>query len=247
MYFGRHLFFCKVKMFEIDQKDRFGDALSDYYYDQFKGPLLIHNTYGDPEEYPLDGFFFEFDEFTDLEKFALSLCRGRILDVGSAAGRHVLVLQQQGLDVTGLDNSGFCCKVMEERGIGSILHTDIFTMTSDLYDTVTLLMNGIGLAGTISGLELLLSKFKKIISSGGQLIFDSSDIQYIYDGYDIPADRYFGEMDFCYEYKGLKGDWFSWLYVDPNTLIDIASSTGWAAQVIYEDQTDHYLARLVHA
>lgn len=232
-------------MFLLEPRDRFGEALHDYYSDRTEGPLLIHNKYGDPEEYPLDGFFFSEEEFTEMEDFALSICKGNILDVGSAAGRHVLVLEEKEKQITGLDSSGYCCEVMKMRGVQNIAHCDIYDFDGTGFDTVLMLMNGIGLTGTISGLQQFLNRVKKIIKPTGQLIFDSSNIRYLYEGINLPSERYYGEMDFCYEYRGLKGPWFTWLYIDQDELKGIASENGWVTQIIYEDDSDRYLARLV--
>ncbi|MOA40253.1 hypothetical protein D3C78_1621090 [compost metagenome] len=83
-----------------------------------------------------------------------------------------------------------------------------------------------------------------MINKDGQLVFDSSDLSYLYLEIPFPESDYFGEINFRYEYKSVKGNWFKWIYVDQKTLIDIAKATGWAAEIIFEDDSDQYLARL---
>ncbi|MCK4922569.1 MAG: hypothetical protein KAS71_16060 [Bacteroidales bacterium] len=41
-------------------------------------------------------------------------------------------------------------------------------------------MNGIGILGTIYGLEIFLSKLEMILSPGGEFIFDSSNLIYLF-------------------------------------------------------------------
>lgn len=73
---------------------------------------------------------------------------------------------------------------------------------------------------------------------------DSSDISYLYEDNPLPVNKYFGELLYQYEYKGVLGDSFNWLYIDQQKLTEIANSTGWICQIIFADETDAYLARL---
>ncbi|MGK7393808.1 MAG: class I SAM-dependent methyltransferase [Candidatus Cyclobacteriaceae bacterium M3_2C_046] len=224
-------------------KDVLGKALFDYYKRRFKKPLLLHNDYGDPEHMPVNVFFQNHKTMSDLDLFALSISTGRILDIGAGAGRHSLELQKL-CDVTAMDYSPFNVKTMKARGVQQIIQADIFEHQSQKFDTLLLLMNGIGLAGTLDNLDQLLQKFKEILNPEGKVIFDSSDISYLYRDNLYPQDRYFGEIAYCYEYKKEKGDWFKWLYIDKNTMVKKAEQAGFDCQIIYQGQSDQYLARL---
>ncbi len=224
--------------------DIFGLALLDYHKGQFMPPLIRHNTYGSPEQTPIDGYFFDGNDFSEMEHFALSLCRGTVLDVGAAAGRHALSLQLRGIEVKGLEISQSCCTLMHERGVRNIIHADIQKFDDGIFDTIILMMNGIGLAGTMKGLMILLKQLNRLLAPGGQVLFDSSDVAYLYEGLKRPKGRYYGEIDYKYEYKGQAGNWFSWLYVDMKTMLECCKATGWAMQVIYEDETGLYMGRL---
>lgn len=223
-------------------KDLFGQALLDFHQKINTTPLLLHNEYGPPEKIPLERFFQ--NEYTDLENFALDQVKGCILDIGAATGRHALHLQNQGHDVTAMDISIGCSTIMNDIGIKKIITGDIYTYEDQKYDTIMMLMNGIGIAGSLEGLEKLLLHLKFIITTTGQLILDSSNISYLYEDNPLPMNKYFGELSYQYEYKGVLGNSFNWLYIDTNKLTEIANSTGWICQIIYEDETDAYLARL---
>jgi SAM-dependent methyltransferase len=227
-----------------DTIDVQGKALYDYWNGKEDISLLLHNNYGEPEEMPVEVFFRNEQSMPELELFALSLCQGKVLDIGAGAGCHALYLQQNGLAVDALEISGLACEIMRKRGVYNILHHDFFAFESQPYDTLLLLMNGIGLAGTLEGLEFFLLRAKGLINPGGQLLFDSSDITYLYEE-GFPKDRYYGEIDYAYEYQKERGRWFKWLYIDPLTLHQLAKKTGWKMQVIYENKDDQYLARLV--
>ena len=94
-------------------------------------------------------------------------------------------------------------------------------------------------------MRTFLQHAKRLIKPGGQLVFDSSDITYLYEEETLPTDRYFGELSYRYKYKDLEGAWFNWLYIDQERLLEEAAKQGWAAQIVYEDENDHFLARLI--
>lgn len=227
-------------------KDVFGKALLDYYNGVFEAPLLLHNVYGDPEIIPLDSYFNTADEFSDMEFFALSMAKGKILDVGAATGRHAWYLQKQKKKVTALDISPSCGQIMRESGVQNVLIGDIFQLNLDRFDSVILLMNGIGLVGSLGGLRQFLRLMASILKAGGQLIFDSTDISYLYSGAQLPTDKYYGQLSFRYKYKGEIDEPFDWLYIDQEMLLKITREEGWMCQIIYQDDRDSYLARLIH-
>ena len=224
-------------------KDTLGEAISDFHHRLAKGRLWVNNTYGPREEMPLHIYFRNAEEMPELEWMALQECRGRILDIGAGAGSHALVLQQMGLDATALDISPKAAAIMELRGVKKILREDFFRLREGSYDTLLLLMNGIGLAGTLSGLREFLIQARKLMNPQGQLIFDSSDIAYLYEGKIPEMEDYYGEILYQYEYNRLKSDWFKWLFVDKNTLREIAGSEGWHTELLFEDASDQYLVR----
>lgn len=224
--------------------DLFGQALYDYYKGRQIAPLLLHTSFSTPDELDLEVFFFNDDQFTSLEKYALEQCKGKVLDIGAAAGRHSKYLQVKGIDVTGLDTSPNCVKLMREIGIHKVLHQNIFDLKDSRYDTLLMLMNGIGLVRNLEGLASFLKRMKDHLNKGGQIIMDSSDVSYLKEEYNYISEGYIGEVAYCYEYMGMESPWFKWLYVDMKTLTKIAAKEGWCTQIIYENQFDEYLARL---
>lgn len=224
--------------------DVFGSALQDYYHRQTYETLWLHTSYGEMEEMPADVFFRAENVLPEIEIYALELCSGKILDIGAGAGCHALLLQQRGYDITALEVSANAAEVMIARGIKNVVSKDIMRYNEQHFDTLIMLMNGIGLAGDLTGLHKLLDHAKTIIRPGGQLLFDSSDVAYLYEDGKFPEDRYYGEISYQYEYNGYKGDWFKWLYIGQKLLSQIAKQHGWRAQIVYEHR-DQYLARLV--
>jgi SAM-dependent methyltransferase len=232
-------------------KDVLGQALTDYHHHSSPGKLWIRNKYGPPEEMPLKVYFRQADNMPELEWIALQQCRGKILDIGAGAGSHALVLQQMGQDITALDNSPRSASIMELRGVNQIICQDFFELPdpnplqaeTGSFDTLLLMMNGIGLAGTLDGLRHFFAKARKLIRPGGQLLFDSSDIAYMYEGNIPEMEDYYGEILYQYEYKKERGDWFKWLFIDKDRLTEIASQEGWSTKLLFDDGYDQYLVR----
>src|SRR5690606_23056472 len=77
-------------------RDVYGEALAEYFEkEELSSPLLLHSTYGDIEEMPVEVFFRDSEDFPELEFIALSLCDGKVLDVGAGVGAHALYLQEK--------------------------------------------------------------------------------------------------------------------------------------------------------
>jgi SAM-dependent methyltransferase len=223
--------------------DILGQALHGYHHQKAKTKLWIHNKYGPKEEMPIATYFREEDDMPDIEWLAVEQCRGKVLDIGGGAGSHALLLQEEDIEVVSIDISPLSVEVMKDRGVKNALVADIYTYNQGKYDTLLLLMNGIGLAGNIDSLKRLLTHFKTLMNEDAQLLFDSSDIAYLYEG-NFPAEGYYGEIEYQYEYNKQKTDWFSWLYVDENTMQAIAEEMGFTMEVLIEDEHGQYLARL---
>ncbi|MDW7694749.1 methyltransferase domain-containing protein [Flammeovirgaceae bacterium SG7u.111] len=229
--------------------DVHGKALYDYYKGKTGGELMIKTSYDEVEEMPPEVFFRDFDDFPEIEVHALQLCKGKVLDVGAGTGDHSLLLQEWGKETIPLEISPNCVKLMHERNIEHVEQGDIFSYSKGKFDSILLLMNGVGLAGDTDGFIKLLSKFDELLLPDGQVIFDSSDISYLYeDGLPKPKDRYFGEVSYQYYYttptESIEGEWFDWLYLDKVMLLKLATDAGWKADFVFENDQDHFLVKL---
>lgn len=224
--------------------DVFGKALKDQFASGTAETLWLNNSYDEPEEMPVDIFFRTEEEMPDIELEAMDMCEGRVLDVGGGAGSHALILQERGFDVVAIDISSAAVEIMKTRGLTNAIEGDIFNYSGEKFDTLLFLMNGIGLTGTVEHFKTFLDQAKSLLNEGGQLLFDSSDITYLYEDQEMPADKYYGEVSYQYEYKGEKGEWFNWLYIDPQLLKKIAREAGWECHLLFDDGQDQYLAEM---
>ena len=230
--------------------DLLGKALWDYYAKKSAGSLRSHSSLGDVEEVPVSHFFRSFPEMPALEQEALQQCRGSVLDIGCAVGSHCLYLQELGFECTGLDSSSRGIEVAVRRGVENAVCCDILDYRSEKFDTLLLLMNGIGIAGTLSALPEFLQHLKSLLRPGGQILLDSSDLIYMFEtdkdgGVWVPGEvEYYGEVTYRWEYSGNFGPSFPWLFLDMKMLKQHASTAGFEVELIANGPHFDYLARL---
>jgi SAM-dependent methyltransferase len=235
------------------KQDILGNALLDYQLGNYTEDIVTYSSLNEEDTLPLAYMFRSFKDMPALEQKALKSCKGLILDIGCGAGSHSLYLQNKGLAVTGLDSSPGAITVCKQRGLTNTVYENILNYKGQSYDTLLLLMNGIGLAGTLKGLAVFFAKLKSLLNTSGQILLDSSDIVYMYetdedDGYWIPDNEtYYGEVSFTMEYKKKKSEPFPWLYVDYNTLQRAANFNDLNCELVMEGEHYDYLARLTHA
>lgn len=221
-----------------------GKAIHDFYFKKSRSKLFVHDTFGPKVEMPLSLYFRGLNEMPLLEKKALDLCSGKILDIGAGAGSHALELQMRQYSVVANEISPAACEVMKARGIENVVCEDIFKFKGEKFDTLLLLMNGIGLCQNVEGFNKFLKKAGELLNENGKLIFDSCDISYMYDEFEYPENHYYGEVQCRYEYQKTFTDWFSWLYLDSQNMQNVAEKEGWECSIVYEDENDQYLAVL---
>ena len=232
-----------------------GRALLDFYNGDAAAEVVVHGDDGETEVVPIRVFFRGPSEFSALEEAALDLCRGRVLDAGAGAGCHSLVLQEQGLPVCAIDIAPEAVEVMRRRGVKDARCTDLFRFQEGPFETILLMMNGIGVVEDLAGLDRFLADAHRLLAPDGQILLDSYDPTWDgRSGRDGPAgrrasppDRYIGEMRFRLEYKGKKGPPLAWLFLDSKLLTERAMKAGWSCEVIWQEEEGHYLARLTRA
>jgi len=230
--------------------DPIGRAVYNYHFNSINGPIIVHSDDFDDDTIETAYLFRTYKKMPALEKKAMNLCSGTILDVGACAGVHSVYLQEKGFEVTSLETSALCCEVLKNRNIRNVIQQDIFKFSNQKFDTILLLMNGTGIAGTLNGLEVLLHHLKTLLNPGGQILIDSSDLIYLFeqeDGsalVDISADKYYGELTFQTEYQNWISQPFSWLYVDLNNLENAIEKNRLKLNKVSKGQHYDYLAQI---
>lgn len=231
-------------------KDPMGAAILDYLEHGKADKLRVFSSQFDEDEIPVRTLFRTEKQMSPLERTALQLASGRILDVGAGSGCHSLALQAAGKEVEAIDISPLSVEAMRRRGVGQAMQANLFSDNfCGAYDTLLMLMNGSGIIGRLENLPAFFRKAKQLLRPGGSILMDSSDLRYLYedeDGsfvIDIAGD-YYGEVDFRMQYKQVEGDPFDWLYIDFQTLSLYAAQNGFTAELVKEGKHYDYLARL---
>jgi SAM-dependent methyltransferase len=234
----------------MEQK-KFGDpigfAIQEYAKKRKPEDIIVTSDICDDDIIPLEVLFRSFDEMPEIEQTALQRASGKVLDVGAGAGIHAMYLQDLGLDVDCIDISEGAVDYLKANGLKAEAK-NFFSLKDKKYDTILMLMNGIGIAGKLSNLEKTLSHAKSLLNPGGKILCDSSDIRYLYEDEDGSLwidlnTEYYGNFRFQMKYKKEKGPWFDWLYVDFDNLFQAAKNVGLKAQRVL-DIEDHFLAEI---
>lgn len=225
-----------------------GRAIADYQSNGKVARLCVFSPMFDEDEIPVKTLFRRYKEMPKIERRALDMSRGRVLDVGAGAGCHSLALQDKGIDVTTIDISPLSVATMRQRGVKNVAEQDFFTLKGQ-YDTILMLMNGIGIVGRLERMAEFFKQLDTLLAEGGQLLCDSSDICYLYEDEDgvieLPSEGYYGEQTFRMQYKDVQGDSFPWIYIDADTLTQVANANGYNVDIVAEGEHYDYLARIV--
>lgn len=230
-------------------KDLMGQAIWDYYHHKSANDLLTETSISEIDELPVEYFFRGFEEMNVIEQKALQLAKGKTLDIGSGAGSHCLYLQnEKEIEVCALDVSPKSIEVCQLRGVKNTLCSDILKFSGETFDTILLLMNGTGIFESLDKIDIYLGKLYSLLKEDGQILIDSTDILYMYDrdddgGVMVPANHYYGEVDYFIHYRLDTEKPIKWLYLDFETLKRAVENNGFKIEKILQEE-DSYLARL---
>lgn len=227
-----------------------GRAIADYQRTKTAERLRVFSPMFEEDEIPLPTLFRKYEEMPLIERKALDMAKGKVLDVGAGAGCHTLVLQERGFDVTAIDISPLSVETMRIRGVKDVQEQNFFTFEGS-YDTILMLMNGIGIVGTLKRMPEFFRHLNDVLAPGGQLLCDSSDISYLFEDecghFDYPDSNYYGEHVFRMQYKDTIGEPFQWLYIDKERLKEITLNNGFRVEIVAEGDHYEYLARITRS
>ena len=203
------------------------------------------------EDHLVSIYFRTEKEFSPIEKRALALCQGKVLDIGAGVGPDSLELQRLGLEVLAIDISSHACEIMRKRGVLNVKCTTVYGIDEKNFDTIHLMGRSIGFVEDLQGLKRFLKFCKDLLNPGGIILLDSIDIRettdsvhLAYQEENLKSGRYIGEIRLQMEYNGFLGEKFQILHVDHETLENCAQDLGWACKILYKEKNGAYLAQI---
>ncbi len=231
------------------EKDPLGYAIRDYVENGFSENIKVMADLCEDDVLPVEYLFRTEEMMPELELKALDLCEGKILDIGAAAGCHSYILNKRGFDVSAIDTSKGAISHLQQLDIAAE-HKDFFDCEGQ-FDTLLILMNGIGISGKLIHLPRFLKQIKSLLKEGGRALCDSTDLSYLYEEEDGSMwvdlnGSYRGEMQFKMKYKEVESDWFNWLYIDLELLKQYAEDEGLNCELIMTGPSNNYLVSLTH-
>jgi cyclopropane fatty-acyl-phospholipid synthase-like methyltransferase len=174
--------------------------------------------------------------------------KGKVLDLGAGAGCHSRYLQEKGMEVVAMESSTSLAELLNETGIKKVINERWQDWeTTERFDTILLLMNGAGMAAFHSELPVFLKKLSALLTEGGRILMDSSDIAYLYeleDGSRIIdlGGSYPGEIVYTVAYEGEQSS-FPWLFITIQDLETECTKIGLSMEVVCELE-ESYLAEI---
>ena len=220
-----------------DEQDAFGHAVWDHFHGTTAFEIIersdgLFAISGGPSSYLAEPVFWGPHERESLERHA----HGRVLDIGCNAGRHALYLQQNELEVVGVDVSPLAIAVAKARGVrkADVLSIDELPAGLGTFDTILMLGNNFGLFASAAKGRRLLRRFKMFTRPGATLIAESLDVYTTkdpdhlrYQAANRERGRMSGQIRMRARYKRFVTPWFDYLMVSPEEMAALVDGTGW--------------------
>jgi SAM-dependent methyltransferase len=238
-----------------DRTDAFGRALGDW----ARGKT-------DPETFERDDGYTEtgvghelyvadFSAWLSAERRSVRYIRGRVVDVGCAAGRVPLYLQERGHDVVGLDSSPLAVRTAAARGVKETWCMSAEELTTDIgaFDTIVMFGNNFGIFGTPQRTRRVLTAWARRTPPGARILAQSTN-PYCGGAPALTRSYYFrnrrrglmpGQLRLRIRYRATVGPWFSWLFVSRAEMDMLLRGTGWRqSRIVGGRPSEPYVAIL---
>ncbi len=217
-------------------RDAFGHALYDFQHEIGSTFHVIERDDGYVDVATTEQYFTSFDTWHSSGQTAIELVQGRTLDIGCGAGRHALHLQQQGIDVLGIDVSPLAIEVCKLRGLrqAQLLSATQLSRKHGIFDTILLMGNNFGLFANPRRAQWLLRRFKGMTSPQARIItqclnpYGTDKLVHLnYHARNRQRGHMSGQVRIRARYQQYIGAWFDYLFVSPDEMCDILRGTGW--------------------
>jgi SAM-dependent methyltransferase len=204
----------------------------------------------------------EYKDWSEHERQAISLARGRVLDIGCGLGRVGLYLQGRGLQAVGIDNSPQAIAACRRRGLKEARVVPIAQASRralGVFDTIVMYGNNFGLLGGFGGARRLLRRFHGMTNLAGRIIAETQDphlrpgqkaetpVQKAHLAYrraNVRRGRMGGQIRFRIRYHDLRSPYLDYLFVSRDEMRKIVEGTGWRIARFFDSAGPQYIAVL---
>jgi 2-polyprenyl-3-methyl-5-hydroxy-6-metoxy-1,4-benzoquinol methylase len=196
-------------------------------------------------------YFAPVEEWQAPERQAISLAKGRVLDIGCGAGRVGLHLQSKGMSVVGIDNSPLAVKVCRLRGLKSVRVMSVTEIGPALgkFDTIVMYGNNFGVMGGWKRGRWLLKRLNRITNPGARILASTLDpyqtkdpIHLAYHRRNRARGRMGGQVRLRIRYRNCATPWFDYLMVSREEMNALLDGTGWRMAKTFDSADMRYVA-----
>jgi len=234
-------------------EDAYGQELYDYFINN-QGVEIIERDDGFIEATTnLNIYFAPYEQWPPHQQEAMKYTHGRVLDIGAGAGRHSLFLQNQGFEVTAVDNSPKAIELCRVRGVDDARLLPITKISRHIepFDTIIMMGNNFGLFANPQRAKRLLRRFHNLTFPGGTIIAETNDPyqtenpdHLAYHEFNRQRARMPGQVRLRVRHRKFKTPWMDYLMVSKEEMQEIVRDTGWRIDRFIDSQSSMYIAVL---
>ncbi len=236
------------------QQDAYGQMILDFLRDG-SGYEVVEHADGNVGIGAGPGLYFsEYDAWRQAERDAMELVKGRVLDVGCAAGRFMLWLRDRGHDVVGIDISPGAIEACHIRGLpdAHVLSVEqVSKRRLGTFDTILLLGGNMALLGPRDRAKRNLARLHRVAAAGGRLLGANRDWTRSRDAetrakaaQNVSEGRFSGEHRVRIRYKTFATPYYTSSRMSVDELRDLATDTGWSMGDVIDRGEGIYVAAL---
>ena len=122
-------------MEDLKLNDVYGQAIIDYFMGE-ESTIITYSSLGDKDEIPVAHLFRSYEKMPEIEKVALDITKGQVLDLGCGAGSHSLILQEKDHVVKSIDLSEGAIQICKKRGLKNAVAMNLWDLKSEKFDTI---------------------------------------------------------------------------------------------------------------
>ena len=236
-----------------ENEDAYGELVQAYYQGKDVVEIVERDDgYIDASAGP-HAYFLNYSDWPQHFREAMNFVQGRVLDIGSGAGRISLHLQNKGYEVLATDNSPKALEVCRLRGIQNTKLCPITQLGKNLgkFDSIIMMGNNFGLFGNYKRAKWLLKRFYGMTTPTGRIIAESNDVYATEDPIHLnyhegncQRGRMSGQLRLRVRYRKFKTPWFDYLIVSKEEMRDIVQGTGWTISQFVDLDGPPYIAIL---